>query len=145
MPGKIMRRVFTALLSAGMLSGCSLLGYQRIPKAERAPPDEARSIRFPDNFDEGAQLTGPMMAALEVAMNDFLPLGSRVKTNDSDKSIAECLSKRSTFDTQVMKASDNLYFVSFSPSLKRCGIKDYILDGGAVYAIDGKGRILDVH
>jgi hypothetical protein len=41
-------------------------------------------------------------------------------------------------------ANDDLYFVSFSPSLKRCGLERYILDGGAVYAIDGKGRILSV-
>lgn len=88
-------------------------------------------------------MSGPMAAALEVAMNDFLPSGREVRTNDPDKRIAACLSRRSTYETLVLSTSDDLFFVAFVPDLKRCGLDDEILDGGAVYAIDGKGRILD--
>jgi hypothetical protein len=139
-----MKLSLLAVLSVGMLSGCSLLEHHRIPEAEHALPEEAANVRFPDSFEDGTQLTRPMMAALEVAMHDFLPPGSKVETHDTDKNVAECLSKRSTYDTQVMRASDELYFVKFSPSLKRCGVKHDILDGGATYAIDGRGRILAV-
>jgi hypothetical protein len=77
-------------------------------------------------------------------MNEFLPPGSEVKTNDTDKRVAQCLSRRSTYEALVLRANDDLFFVSFIPDLKRCGLDEEILDGGAVYAIDGTGRVLDV-
>lgn len=77
-------------------------------------------------------------------MNEFLPPGSEVKTNDPDKRVANCLSRRSIYETLVLKANEDLFFVSFIPDLRRCGLDEEILDGGAVYAIDGRGRVLDV-
>jgi hypothetical protein len=77
-------------------------------------------------------------------MGEFMPPGRKVKVNDGDERLAQCLSRWETFDTSVLKGSDDLYFVRFSPRLSRCGIDGIILDAGAVYAIDGNGRVLDV-
>jgi hypothetical protein len=139
-----MKALVSMALFSSLLSGCSFLGLHiRVP-ADRAPADEAAKIEFPQSFENGVHLTGPMAVALEVAMNEFLPPGSEVKTNDPDKRVASCLSRRSTYETLVLKENDDLFFVSFIPDLKRCGLDEEILDGGAVYAIDGRGRVIDV-
>jgi hypothetical protein len=137
-----MRLLALSVVFCASLSGCSWFGYSRRAKAEWAPAAEAATVRFPDSFERGVQLTGPMVAALEVAMNEFLPPGSEVQTNDPDKSIARCLSRRETYETFVLRERDDLFFVLFIPVLERCGIDAEILDGGGIYAIDGKGRIL---
>jgi hypothetical protein len=128
-----------------LLTGCSLLshfGYYKHQKAEWAPPEEAERVTFPNSFEQGARLNGPTLAALRVAMDDFIPHGSKV-TADNQR-LAECLSRWDTYDTSVLQVSEELYFVSFLPRLSRCGIDAIVLDAGATYAIDGKGRILDV-
>ncbi|MGE6756637.1 hypothetical protein ACQKGO_01390 [Corallococcus interemptor] len=125
------------------LTGCSLLGYHKVKKASWATPEEAAAVVFPTSFKEGVHLEGPGMAALEVAMNEFLPPGSELQTQDPDKRMAQCLSMRSTYDTHVLQSGPDLFFVWFSPQPSRCGLNEPILDGGAVYAIDGQGRILD--
>ena len=127
------------------LTGCPLLnhlGYYKHPKAERASPEEAEKIRFPDSFENGPRLTGPMMAALKVAMDDFLPIGA--KGSGDNEQIARCLDRWDTFDTSDLQVNEDLFFVSFLPHLSRCGLDAIVLDAGATYAIDGKGRILDV-
>jgi hypothetical protein len=127
------------------LMGCSVLshfGYYKHHKAERAPPEVAEKVEFPNSFEKGVHLNGPMMAALKVAMGDFMPPGVKVK--DEDERLAQCLSRWETFDTSVLQASENLYFVSFVPRLSRCGIEEIVLDAGATYAVDGTGRILDM-
>lgn len=128
-----------------LLTGCSLLshlGYYKHQKAEWAPPEEAEKVKFPDSFEKGVHLNGPMMAALKVAADDFLPPGTKVK-GDNER-IAQCLSRWETFDTSVLQVGDDLYFVSFLPRPSRCGLDDIVLDAGATYAIDGKGCVLDV-
>lgn len=128
-----------------LLTGCSILshfGYYKYEKPERAPPGEVQEVRFPDSFEKGVHLAGPMMMAVKVAMDDFLPPG--VKVEGDDERINQCLSHWATFDTSVLQAGDDLYFVSFVPRLSRCGINERVLDAGATYAIDGKGRILDI-
>ncbi|AFE03795.1 putative lipoprotein [Corallococcus coralloides DSM 2259] len=105
--------------------------------------EETAAVVFPSSFKEGVHLEGPVMAALEVAMNEFLPPGSELQTQDPDKRMAQCLSRRSTYDTHVLQSGADLFFVWFSPQPARCGLNEPILDGGAVYAIDGQGRILD--
>jgi hypothetical protein len=138
-----MKLLISAAICLGLLSGCSFLGYYKREKPERAPPEEASTVQFPDSFEGGVHLTGPMMAALEVAANEFLPPGSEVEGKGVEERVLKCLSRRDTYEVFVLQSSDNLFFVRFSPVLKRCGIDSEILDGGAVYAIDGKGRILE--
>jgi len=130
------------LCGASLLSGCSLLGYYKPRKAERAPPEEASKVTFPDSMEQGVHLDGPAMAALEVAMDAFLPPDR--KPDARDEALARCLARRDTYDASVLKENEDLYFVSFLPRLSRCGIEleTPLMDVGAVYAIDARGRIL---
>lgn len=137
-----MRALVPLVLLSSLLNGCSYLGFYRREKAERASPEEAATLTFPNSLEGATHMTGPMMAALAVAMNEFLPPGSAWETEDPDKRVAACLSRWSTYETLVLKDSDELFFVTFIPDLKRCGLEEEILDGGAVYAIDGRGRVL---
>lgn len=139
---KNMRLLALSAVLCTLLSGCSYFGYYKRAKTEWAPPAEAASVKFPESFEGGVQLTGPMVSALEVAMNEFLPLGSEVRTNDPDKRVAQCLSRRDTYETLILQERDDLFFVLFVPVLKRCGLDEAILDGDVMYAVDGKGRIL---
>ncbi len=132
------------MLLAGMASGCSWLGFYRFEKPEHAPPEEAATVRFPDSMEEGARLSGPTLAALRIALDDFLPPGSAFNSEDPDRRVAACLSQQSTYDTRVYaRETEAVFFVAFVPDLKRCGLTEEVLDAGAVYAIDSKGRILD--
>ncbi len=140
-----MRSLLPIILWCPMvLTGCSYFGYYKIQKAERAPPQEAEKVTFPNSYEEGLHLDGPAMAALEIARNEFMPPG--VKATSSDERLARCLARRDAYDVTVLKANDDLYFVSFLPNLARCGIEPEVMlmDAGAVYAIDGRGRILNV-
>ncbi|AKF84671.1 hypothetical protein MFUL124B02_02675 [Myxococcus fulvus 124B02] len=134
----------TAAIICGpvFLSGCSLLGHYKPKQAERAPAAESAKVTFPDSFEQGTHLDGPAMVALEVAMNTFLPPDRRPEARD--EALSRCLARRDTYDTTVLKENDDLYFVSFLPRLSRCGIEleTPIMDAGAVYAIDARGRIL---
>ncbi|MFP2906180.1 hypothetical protein ACLESD_14165 [Pyxidicoccus sp. 3LFB2] len=133
----------TAILCfALVLNGCSLFGYHRIRRAERAPPEEAAKISFPDSMEQGTHLDGPAVSALEVAMNEFLPPDAKAEARSEQ--LAKCLSRRDTYDVTVLKESDDLYFVSILPRFSRCGIEleTPIMDVGATYAIDSTGRIL---
>jgi len=134
----------TAILCLSLLlNGCSLLGYHKLRRAERAPPEEASRVSFPDSMEqEGTHLEGPAAAALEVAMNEFLPPDARVEARSEQ--LAHCLSRRATYDVTVLKENDNLYFVRILPRFSRCGIEleTPIMDVGATYAIDRNGRIL---
>jgi hypothetical protein len=76
-------------------------------------------------------------------MSDFLQPG--VKHQSDDNRLAWCLSRWETYDTSVLRISDDLFFIRFAPVLSRCGIDSIVLDAGAEYAIDGQGRILDIH
>lgn len=132
----------TLLCGPFLLSGCAILGNHKPQKAERAPPEEASKVTFPASMEQGVHLDGPAMAALEVAMTAFLPPDRQPEPRDEP--LARCLARRDTYDATVLKKNDDLYFVSFLPRLSRCGIEleTPLMDAGAVYAIDARGRIL---
>jgi hypothetical protein len=123
------------------LPGCSLLRYGLYKRAEWAPPEVAAKVKFPDSYEKGAHLDGPLVVALEAAMNDFLPPGTAPRRGD--ELVARCLSLRETFRVSVWQPNDNnIFFVRFTPDLSRCAPGVIITDGGAEYAVDGEGRIL---
>lgn len=124
-----------------MLTGCNYRLYIQ-KKAEWAPPELAAQVKFPGSTVGSLSLEGPALKAINVAMNEFLPPGSMVKSHD--ERLARCLSIRETYDVSVLPA-DNLFFVTFSADLSRCGLDLdlMVMDAGAVYAVDGQGRILD--
>lgn len=125
-----------------LMNGCALLGYHKVKRAERAPPEEATKVSFPDSMEQGIHLDGPAVAALEVAMNEFLPPDAKAEARNEQ--LARCLSRRGTYDVTVLKANDDLYFVRILPKFSRCGIEleTPIMDVGATYAIDRNSRIL---
>ncbi|WP_426754953.1 hypothetical protein [Myxococcus sp. Y35] len=120
------------------LCGCSTLGIYRFDKPERAPAGEA--VEIPSQLEGGVKLTGPMMAALKVAMDDFRPPWMKPEAQDTVEE--KCLADWRYIEARVVQANDDLFYVTFSPNLSACGPGLVLLDGGAVYAIDGKGRIL---
>ncbi len=137
-----MRSLLLGVLCCGIaLTGCSYFGYRKYKQPEWAPPELAARVAFPDTYESGVLLTGPMVAALEVAMNDFLPPGT--KPRDEASPVSRCLSLRETFRVSVWQPQDNdIVFVRFTPDLTQCAPGALITDGGAEYAIDGSGRIL---
>lgn len=132
------------LLLSVLLSGCSFLGYYKREKAVRVPPEEAGKVKPPESLDGATNMTGPMVAALEVAMNDFLPPGTTVQVSDHYKPLEQCLSRRDTYDVSVMGYGEGLFYVSLSARPERCGLETTLLDAEAEYIVDGKGRILRV-
>jgi hypothetical protein len=134
--------VLLVTVSSVSLSGCGFLGIYRYQKAERASEEEAARVDFPNSFEKGDHLAGPKIAAVKVAMDDFMPPGTRVKGDN--KQLAECLSRWETYDVSVLQASDDRFFIRFFPVIERCGLDVMVLDAGAVYAVDAKGRVLAV-
>lgn len=90
------------------------------------------------------RIEGPLRTVIEVAMDDFLPPGAKVKMSDGYKPLEQCLSKRSTYDVVALRSDEGIFFVNIFPIMERCELDATLLDAGAVYAIDEKGRILDV-
>jgi hypothetical protein len=107
---------------------------------EEAPPQEARSVKFPSSTEGSTFLEGPTLKAIEVAMNEFLPPGAKVRSDDEQ--LAWCLSRRENYDVSVLRTDTGIFFVTLSANLTRCKTREAILDAGAVYAIDSTGRIL---
>ncbi|MCP3139991.1 hypothetical protein [Pyxidicoccus xibeiensis] len=132
------------VLLGSTMGGCSLFGYYKVEKAERLPSSESEKVPLPESFEGAIDLKGPAVAALDVAMKDFLPPGRKVQWTDGYQPLEECLSRRETYDALVLPYGDGLFYVSFSPDIERCGLKTAILDGGAEYVVDGRGRILRV-
>ncbi len=132
--------LLVVLCGSLFLTGCSFLGLYRYKEAERAPPEEAAAVKFPNSLAEGPRLTGAMMAALKVAMDDYRP----PSINPDALKLPEdrCLARWENINTTVLQANENLFFIRFSPDLSKCAPGSIMLDVGAVYAIDGQGRIL---
>ncbi|WP_075306087.1 hypothetical protein [Hyalangium minutum] len=136
----------TALLVCCSLfmTHCSYFGYYKYEQAVRVPTALSEPVRFPDSYDGSVRTEGAATRALAVAMNDFLPPGRSLKGENPP--VARCLSRWETYDISILRATDDLFFIQFSPILARCGLDDStIMDAGAEYAVDGQGRILAVH
>ncbi len=125
--------------SSAML-GCSYFGYYKYERPQRAPPEGSAKVQFPNALEGGAQLTGPMMLALKVAMADFRP--PWIKPEKQQYPEDKCLADWRYIHTTVVQAEENLFYVLFTPDLRQCGPGFVVLDAGALYAIDGQGRIL---
>ncbi|WP_338871483.1 hypothetical protein [Myxococcus stipitatus] len=129
-----------------LLPGCSL--FRPHPRPEMAPPEEAARYKFPIALPtEGQQiLSGPIAAAVSLAMEDFLPLGHTPPRDASPMEL--CALRRESYDvTAVPGSDDGVVFVSFSPRESAC--RDLQgpsrSDTPIVYAVDvGRSRILSV-
>lgn len=108
------------------------------------PVAEAMKVEFPESYERGVRVDGPLRVAIEVAMDDFLPPGAKVKITDGYKPLEQCLSNRGTYDVVALRSDEGIFFVNIFPVMERCKLDEAHLDAGAVYAIDEKGRILGV-
>ncbi|MBZ4330813.1 MULTISPECIES: hypothetical protein [unclassified Corallococcus] len=125
--------------------GCSYFGYYKYERPERIPPEEGARIRDPQAFQTTTELDGPTFAAFQAAMKDFFPPGAKASGNH--ERLVRCLGRKDLFDVRIQKVNDDLYVIAFSANLDRCEEMPpdaVVLDAGATYLIDGKGRILDI-
>jgi hypothetical protein len=138
-----MKRPLLLLLCA-WLPACVL--FQRPPRPVYALPQEAASFTWPKVLpSEGRQiLPGPTLAAVQLAMEDFLPWD--IKPHKGATPTEICLYKRDSYDVVVVPGAENLVYVEIVPRDGACDMGgDIVLDLGAVYAIDVKNwRILAV-
>ncbi len=138
------RHYLLLFFCSAVLPGCSYFGYYKYEKALRAPAGASEKIQFPHSYEDGIHTDGRMSRALAVAMSDFLPPGT-TRSGDNQR-VAWCLSRWDTYDIFMQRVSDDLFFINFSPILSRCGLDDSLIpDAGTEYAVDGQGRIIDVH
>lgn len=136
------RMLLLVVLGAMGGAGCSRLGYYRYERPERASPEEMERFSMPAKVEAGVELTGPMMAALKVAMDDYRP--PWVKPEDQQYPDEKCLADWSYIDVKVVDGKDGFFYVYFLPDLNRCGPGFVVLHAGAVYVVDAKGRIVYV-
>ncbi|MFP2924001.1 hypothetical protein ACLESO_02045 [Pyxidicoccus sp. 3LG] len=132
--------VLLACLSA---SGCVL--FQRPFRPTHAPPEEAARFQFPLGFPAGEHtfIPGTVAAAVELAMDDFLPRNTRPPRDATPDEV--CLHQRDTYDVLARALPDDVVLVAFTPKQGACIQEGVALDLGATYAVDVRGwRILAI-
>lgn len=116
------------------------------PPVAYVPPEEAAWFKFPYELpDAGRQtISGPMAAAIQLAMEDFLPRDRRPDRGASPQDI--CLQQRQSYDVEASPGPKGTIWVSISLSGGACTWgPGPLLDMGATYAVDTSGwRILAV-
>jgi hypothetical protein len=132
----------TLVLSCLALCAC---GLTRIP-AHYVPPEEAAWYKLPHELPtEGRKtLTGPMVTAIQLAMDDFLPHHTRPHWNATPQEI--CLYQRQSYDVHASPSGNGVMLVRITthPGACRWG-KEPVADMGSTYAVDTRNwRILAV-
>lgn len=128
-----------------LLPGCAL--FRPASRPVHASPEEAARVTFPRDLPtEGLhELSGPMAAAIALAMEDFRPLGT--KPHRRATQLEQCLYRREAFNVATAPGPEGIVFVRFSFSPSNCAEheREIVLDMGATYAVDVPGgRILAV-
>ncbi|HEX8437875.1 hypothetical protein [Archangium sp.] len=130
-----MKRIGLGILMIG-LSGC--IHIHR--KAPVASPEIAARTQFPEWGKDATTVTGPQLKALQIAMDDFRPVG-KGPSNNAD-AWARCLQRIENYDAWV-KRGEGTTFIHFTPKEdERCGLEPLPVDAGASYAINDEGVIL---
>ena len=130
------------LLLCAWLPSCVL--FQRPPRPVHAPPQEAASFAWPELLpSEGRQaVPGPMLAAIQLAMEDFLPWD--LKTPADAPAREHCLNRRDSYDAVAVPGGEGLMYVEIVLRPEACDMGgEVLLDAGGLYAIDTRSwRIL---
>jgi hypothetical protein len=138
------RPLLLLLMTCAWLPACAL--FQRPPRPAHAPPEEAANFVWPVAIpEEGHQfLTGPMVVAIQLAMEDFLPWD--IKPHKGATPGELCLYKRDSYDVLASPGAEGLVYVAITLRQAACHEEgEILLDMGALYAIDVKNwRILAV-
>ncbi|WP_342378562.1 hypothetical protein NVS55_04150 [Myxococcus stipitatus] len=128
-------RVFVMMAATLSTSACV-----RPWRATFAPPEEALKVEFPEWKKEGTiVLDGITLRALQIAAEDFIPVGTTPPEGADAKTI--CQMRWESFDTWIRRG-ERVTFIHFSPIWERCGVTRPPVDGGADYAISDDGIIL---
>ncbi|RYZ39680.1 MAG: hypothetical protein EOO71_19140 [Myxococcaceae bacterium] len=140
-----LKRALTGLLPLLLISGCAL--FQRAPRPVHAPAEEAATVQFSSDLPATGlqELSGTVATAIQLAMDDFRPPGSKPHRNATPTE--QCLYRRQSFDVQAAPGPEGTVFVRFlfNPDACAPGERAVVLDMGATYAIDVKGwRILAI-
>jgi len=133
------------LMLFALLPACAL--FQRPPRPSHASPQEAQGITFPMELlaaEGNVSVSGTMFAAMQLAMEDFLPWDTKPHQNATLREV--CLYKRDSYDVIAAPGSEGLVFVEIYPRPGACEMGGPpILHFSATYAIDVKTwRILAV-
>jgi hypothetical protein len=123
------------------------LGLSACASARRplsyAPLEEAVWFKFPEELPEEGQqrLSGPLAAAIQLAMEDFLPWGIEPPRGANREEA--CLYQRQSYDVTAAPAPEGVFWVRIALSPGACLRGGPLLDAGAEYAVDVRhGRIL---
>ncbi|WP_224373157.1 hypothetical protein [Hyalangium versicolor] len=128
-----MKRSLLWVLCA-LLPACAF--FRRPPRPVYAPPQEAAAVTFPVEPLElkgSVTVSGNLLAAVELAMEDFLPWDLRVPTGATPREV--CLAKRETYDVIAAPGDGGLVFVQIWVRPGACE-GPMAVDLGAYYAID---------
>ncbi len=138
-----MTRATLLLACLCLSSGCAL--FRRPFRPPHAPPEEAASFQFPLGFPPGEHtfIPGTLAAAVELAMDDFLPRDAKLPRGTTPDEV--CLHQRDTYDVLAKQLPGNVVLVAFTPKQGACIQEGIALDLGATYAVDVSGwRILAI-
>lgn len=129
-------RLALICFSAVLLDGC--IHIHR--KAPVAPDEVADRIQFPKWGKESMAIRGPELKALQIALDDFRPIGSKLPGNDD--ALVRCLERIDSYDVWVNRG-EGMTFIHFTPEeSERCGLTASAVDIGVSYAVGDDGVIL---
>jgi hypothetical protein len=126
-----------------ILPGCVL--FQRPFRPVHAPPEESSRVEFPMEIPaDGRQIIrGPMAAAIQLAMDDFIPRDLKLPRDLTPEDA--CLLQRESYDTIAAPGPEGVVFVNITLGAEACKMSAVLLDAEAMYVIDTKKwRILAV-
>jgi len=125
-----MPRNFWAL-SCLALSAC----FSSARPIPHAPPEEAAKVEFPLEVPRAGRriIQGNMAAAIQLALNDFLPPDAR--PSPGPVVLAPCLYRRESYDVTAAPASEGVMLVRFIVNPVVCDPGESIVDV-TTYAVD---------
>jgi hypothetical protein len=110
-------------------------------------PEEAAWFKFPAEFPSSAdaqRIPGATAAAIQLAMDDFLPQGRRPSSGETAQAI--CLQQRQSYDVVASPGTGGVMWISIMLSPGACTHgPGPLIDIGATYAVEtGTWNILAV-
>lgn len=105
-------------LCLALLPGCAL--FRPPARPAKAPAEEAARYRFPIALPTEGQhlLPGSIAAAVALAMEDFLPLGTKPSRDAAPTEV--CASRRESYDVTAVPGTEAVVFVRFVARADAC-------------------------
>ncbi len=131
-----MKRPLLLMLCA-LLPACAL--FQRPPRPVHAAPEEAIGLEFPIDLptQESVSISGPMLAAIQLAMEDFLHWD--IKPHPGATPSEVCLYQRESYDVIASPGAEGIIYVEIFPRTGACEMGGPPVKGfDVIYAIDSR-------